>query len=321
MPQSALDELFRRHPENPILTAHDWPYPCHSVFNPAATEVGDETLLLVRVEERNGYSHLTAARSRNGIDGWRIDEHPTLSASPQTHPEEAHGIEDPRITALSGRGEWGICYTAYSDHGPLVALATTRDFRTFERLGAVTPPENKDAALFPVQFGGRWAMLHRPVPGGQDSGAHVWIALSPDLRHWGDHRVVLEARERGRWDNAKIGASAQPLLTEEGWLVTYHGVRRTASGSLYRLGLALLDRDDPTRVRRRGHEWVMGPREPYELRGDVDNVVFPCGALLRDGELRLYYGAADTCVGVAMAPIGDVLAYLLTSPDTGRSPR
>jgi predicted GH43/DUF377 family glycosyl hydrolase len=308
MPVSASDELFRRHPSNPILTAAQWPYPCNTVFNPAATRVGPDTLLLARVEGRSGVSHLTAARSADGFTNWVVAPAPTLAPSP-AHPEEQFGVEDARITFLAERQEYAVCYTAYSSRGPLVALALTRDFESFERVGAVLPPENKDAALFPERLGGRWAMLHRPVPGG--GAAHIWLAFSPDLRHWGGHRLLLAARDGSHWDAGKVGANTPPIPTDEGWLLVYHGVKHTAAGCLYRLGLALLDRDDPCLVKRRTEEWVMAPREPYELQGDVGHVVFPCGHVLDGDELRLYYGAADSSIGVATASLREVVAHLL----------
>lgn len=299
-------ELFTRHGENPILTAADWPYPCNTVFNPAATIVDGETLLLVRVEDLRGHSHLTVARSADGFTDWRIDETPALRPSPETHPEEEWGLEDARITRLDGEDLWAVTYTAYSFRGPLVSLATTRDFRSFQRVGIVLPPENKDAALFPKRIGGRWAMLHRPVPSG--GGAHVWISYSPDRVHWGAHQVVLTARTGAWWDAGKVGLSPQPLWTDEGWLILYHGVKNTAGGCIYRLGLALLDADEPSRVLARSDGWVMGPREPYEQIGDVGNVVFPCGWVARGDEVRIYYGGADTCIGVASASLSDLLA-------------
>jgi predicted GH43/DUF377 family glycosyl hydrolase len=312
-------ELFSRNRNNPILTAHDWPYPANSVFNAGAALVDGETLLLVRVEDRRGFSHLTVARSRDGYTDWRIDPEPTLLPAPDTHPEEIWGIEDPRLTWLDELGCWAIAYTAYSGAGPLVSLACTRDFRSFNRLGSVMPPEDKDAALFPVRFGGRWAMLHRPAATGWSTGAHIWISFSPDLKHWGDHRVLIPARLGGWWDARKIGLSPPPLRTDEGWLILYHGVRATASGSLYRLGLALLDLEDPTRVIRRCDNWVFGPSAPYELKGDVPGVVFPCGWVCVDDEIRLYYGAADTSLAMATAKLSEVLAYVKAAPAGGGS--
>ena len=156
-------ELFQRHPDNPILSVKDWPYAANSVFNAAAAIVEGQTLLLVRVEDFRGISHLTVARSEDGVNDWDIDPQPTLRPDPDLHPEEIWGIEDPRVSWLEELGLWTVAYTAFSKGGPLVSLATTRDFRTFNRLGSVMPPEDKDAALFPVRFNGNWAMLHRPV--------------------------------------------------------------------------------------------------------------------------------------------------------------
>ncbi len=308
---TAAEPLFVRSGANPILTAADAPYPANSVFNPGATRVGDETVLLVRVEDLRGISQLHVARSSDGETNWRFDPEPLLKADVDRDPEETWGCEDPRLTWLPERDEWAIAYTAYSRRGPLVSIATTRDFRTAERLGPVMPPEDKDAALFPVRFGGRWAMIHRPSP--LRGGAHMWLSWSPDLRHWGDHRLLLEAHDGAWWDAGKIGLGPPPLETAEGWLVMYHGVRLTSDGPIYRAGLALLDLDEPGTVRRRLDEWVFSPEAPYEITGDVGRVVFPCGWVL-DGEadrLLVYYGAADTVVGLATARFTDVMTRLL----------
>lgn len=303
-------QLFQRHPSNPILTAADWPYPVHSVFNPGATLLRDgTTLLLCRVEDRRGLSHLSVARSANGVDGWQMDPEPTLPADPANFPEELWGIEDPRITYVPELKKYVIAYTAFSSSGPGVALAMTEDFHAFERLGMVMPPEDKDAALFPHRIGGNWALIHRPVGG---AGAHMWLSYSPDLRHWGSHRLMLPARRGGWWDANKIGLSPPPIETPDGWLVIYHGVRHTAAGAIYRLGLALFDLQTPERCLARSDEWMFGPQEPYEQFGDVGNVVFPCGyTVAPDGDtLRIYYGAADTSIALATASIRAMLEWL-----------
>jgi predicted GH43/DUF377 family glycosyl hydrolase len=308
-PRSSYPQLFRRYPNNPILRAADWPYPVHSVFNPGATRLKDgTTLLLCRVEDRRGHSHLCAARSSNGVDGWVIDEHPTLSPDPD-RPEELWGIEDPRITFVPETGKYVIAYTAFGKSGPGVALATTEDFRTFERCGVVMQPDDKDAALLPRRIDGRFALIHRPV---QDSGAHVWISYSPDLRNWGGHTLVLPARKGGWWDANKVGLSPPLIETPRGWLMLYHGVRHTASGALYRLGVALLALDRPEVCLLRGDQWIFGPEEPYERFGDVGNVAFPCGYTLgADGDaINLYYGAADTCVALATGSVRELLSWL-----------
>jgi predicted GH43/DUF377 family glycosyl hydrolase/transposase-like protein len=223
-----MPELFHRYPGNPILTAGDWPYPANSVFNPGATRFNDEVLLLVRVEDFQGLSHLTVARSPGGRSGWRVDPEPTLLPDPLRHPEEFWGIEDPRIVFLEEEGLYAVTYVAYSRGGPLVALATTSDFKTFHRLGPILPPEDKDASLFPRRFRGRWAMIHRPMPTSPGARPNIWISFSPDLRHWGDHTVIIEARPGSWWDSDRVGLGPQPIETPEGWLILYHGVRQTA---------------------------------------------------------------------------------------------
>jgi len=220
-------ELFIRHRRNPILTVADWPYRANSVFNPAAAIVDGKVLLLVRVEDHRGFSHFTVATSENGIDGWEIDSKPTFFPDPVNYPEEIYGVEDPRITYIDELKKWAIVYVAFSDSGPLPAIAFTEDFHNFERIGPVMPPDNKDAALFPVRFNGKWAMLHRPAPTIHTMKANIWISFSPDMKSWERHDVLLYAREGGWWDAYKIGLSPPPLYTPEGWLIMYHGVRQT----------------------------------------------------------------------------------------------
>jgi len=313
MTESHREPLFVRAPANPIITPDDLPYAANAVFNPAAATVDGETVLLLRVEDLRGISSLYVARSDDGVSRWRFDEQPLLAPDPG-HREEVWGCEDPRVVWLPEREEWAITYTAYSNRGPLVSLAMTRDFREVRRLGPVMPPDDKDAALLPRRFGGRWAMIHRPSP--LRGSAHMWISFSPDLRHWGDHQIVLEAREGAWWDAVKIGLGPPPLPIEGGWLIMYHGAHETASGPIYRVGLAVLDRDDPTVALGRSDEWVLAPTMSYERVGDVNKVVFPNGWVVDEArdELRLYYGAADSVVAVATASMAAVMAYVEAMP-------
>jgi predicted GH43/DUF377 family glycosyl hydrolase len=304
------DVLLHRHGNNPILTAAHWPYAVHTVFNAGATRLPDgTTLLLCRVEDRSGLSHLCAARSANGVDGWVIDPEPTLPPDPEHHPEELWGIEDPRITFVQELGRYAIAYTAFGKGGPGVALALTEDFRSFERLGLALQPEDKDAALLPRRVDGNFALLHRPMTHGRGD---IWLSFSPDLRNWGGHRPVLQARRGGWWDANKVGLSPPLIETPRGWLLLYHGVRQTASGSIYRLGAALLDLERPDVCLLRGDSWIFGPEAPYEREGDVANVAFPCGYTVGpDGDtLNLYYGAADTSVALATGSIRQLLSWL-----------
>jgi predicted GH43/DUF377 family glycosyl hydrolase len=302
-------ELFARYQGNPILSAVDWPYTVNAVFNPGVTRLDSETLLLARVEDRTGLSHLCIARSSDGLEGWRIEADSRLLPALESEAER-FGIEDPRITLVGD--EYMIVYTGYSSAGPLICLASTHDFESFERRGTLMPPEDKDAALFPHTFDGRFALIHRPVAMQPRHAAHIWLSWSPDLRHWGDHTILLPAREGGWWDAHKVGLCPPPLLTDRGWLLLYHGVRVTAAGSIYRLGLALLDADRPDRVLARSREWIFGPDASYERTGDVADVVFPCGWLLQDDgdTLRIYYGAADSSICVATASLTALLDWL-----------
>jgi predicted GH43/DUF377 family glycosyl hydrolase len=309
--------LFARFSGNPILSREDWPYPVNSVFNAGAVRLEDgDTLLLCRVEDKRGLSHLCAARSANGVDGWRIDSQPTLATSPREFPEEIWGIEDPRITYVPELEQYAVAYTSFARGGPGVSLALTRDFKSFERYGVIMPPEDKDAALLPRRIDGRWALIHRPMTA---LGAHMWISYSPDLRHWGSHKVILQARRGGWWDANKIGLCSPPIETAKGWLTIYHGVRQTASGNIYRLGLALFDLERPDICLQRGDSWMFGPEAPYERGGDVNDVVFPCGQTISaDGDtINMYYGAADSSVALATGSIRTLLSWLdsNSSPD------
>jgi predicted GH43/DUF377 family glycosyl hydrolase len=308
-------ELFNRHAANPILTAADWPYPVNAVFNPAAAAMNGETVLLARVEDLRGISHLTVARSSNGADGWAIATEPLLAPAPDVDSEQ-WGFEDPRVVWVDELARWVITCTAYGPAGPAVYLATTEDFTTIERYGIVRQPEDKNAALLPHRIDGRWVLLHRPKTEFGGARGEILLSRSADLVSWSSPEQVLQPRDGAWWDSLRIGIGPPPLLTEHGWLLVYHGVKETVSGSLYRVGLALLDRDEPTRVLRRLPHWVFAPFAAYERSGDIPNVVFPCG-LLHDaasGEVRLYYGAADDSICLATAQLDDLLEAVLAAP-------
>ena len=310
--QKKAHGLFKRYEGNPILTTHNWPYAVNAVFNPASVRINDETFLLIRCEDMRGFSHLTVARSQDGLTGWKIDPAPTFEAEHDSR-EERWGVEDPRIIWLEEQKQYAITYTSFSEGGPVVSLAITKNFKSFARLGVLLPPEDKDACLFPRRFKGRFALIHRPIVRGE---AHMWISFSPDLKHWGDHRVLIMTRS-AYWDCHRVGLGCQPIETEQGWLIFYHGVRMTAAGAVYRVGLALLDLHEPWKVLRRSDEWVLGPQEMYERVGDVGDVVFPTGAVVdkKAKELYLYYGAADCSVAVAIANLDDIMDYVMTCPE------
>ncbi len=308
-------DLFTRHAGNPILTAADWPYPVNAVMNPAAAIVDGQTVLIARVEDRRGISHLSVARSANGLDGWSVAAEPLLAPEPGVAGEE-WGFEDARVVWIEEAGNWVITCTAYGTAGPAVFLATTRDFTTVERRGIITHPEDKNAALLPYRIDGKWVMFHRPKSESGSARGEILLSRSDDLLSWTAPESVLQPRSGAWWDSLRIGMGPPPLRTEHGWLLIYHGVKETVSGQLYRVGLALLDLEEPTRVLHRLPEWVLSPDAPYERTGDVPNVVFPTG-LTHDeatGDVRLYYGAADTSICVATAQLDRLLAAVLAAP-------
>ena len=252
-------ELLQRYAGNPILRPHDFPTMVNAVLNPGATVIDGRTLLLLRVEHRTGLSSLVVATSQDGLTGWEIDR--VRGLAPLSDGFEEHwGIEDPRITRVGD--EYFVVYVGYSTAGPLVCLAKTRDFLHWERSGVLQPPEDKDAALFPTTFAGRWALIHRPVAAMSGLGTHIWISFSPDLRHWGDARVLHRGTSR-RLVGLQQGRARSSPIAHQGRLA-YLLPRGSvlASGSIYRLGLALLDKSDPTKVLAAATSRSSVPRRP-----------------------------------------------------------
>jgi predicted GH43/DUF377 family glycosyl hydrolase len=303
-------EYFKRYEGNPILTPDNWPYKVGAVFNPGAIKSNDEILLLVRVEDRQGYSHLTIAKSKDGKTDWKINPGPALTAEPE-FGEAIFGLEDPRIVWLEDRQEYIITCVSFFDkvagEPPGISMIATKNFLNFQRLGRKLMPFNKDSSLFPKTFKGCYALINRPLVEGR---ADIWVSFSRDLDFWGKHRVLIPTRHRA-WDSNRVGLGPPPIETSDGWLIIYHGARDTASGTIYRVGLALLDLET-LEIIGRSSDWVLGPKESYERVGDVDDVVFPCGAVIdeKTNELLVYYGAADSVVALATANLNDILAYL-----------
>jgi predicted GH43/DUF377 family glycosyl hydrolase len=252
-------------------------------------------------------SHLRVARSTDGIH-FNVEPAPAISSATRY---ESYGVEDARITAIDG--VYWINYTAVSPDGIATALASTRDFRTFERHGIIFPPDNRDVTIFPERIDGRYAALHRPMPSGLGQPS-IWLATSADLMSWGDHRIVAGART-GWWDDAKVGGGAVPFRVRFGnrdaWLSVYHGV--TGSPPTYSLGALLLDARNPARVLARSREPILRPEAPYECEGFFGQVVFTCG-LVADGDLvRIYYGAADGVTAVAHLSLDEIMTGLADS--------
>ena len=297
--------MIERFSGNPIIRKEHIPVPCNVVFNPAATLYKGEYILLLRVEGVEGKSMLWLAKSKDGIK-FEIDKKPALFPSDQEpfKTYEKRGLEDPRITKMDDT--YYIVYTAYSHYSPRLALAKTKDFEKFERIGLISEPVNKNAVIFPKKFNEKFVRFDRPMA----RGIATWISYSYDLIHWGDSKVVFETRP-GYWDADRIGPGAPPIRTEKGWLLIYHGVKKTSAGPIYRLGVALLDIENPAKLIGRSEEPILSPTEYYERVGEVPNVVFTCGAILeKEGEIKIYYGAADTSICIVTAHVDDLLSVV-----------
>lgn len=254
-----------------------------------------------KIKYLTSISHLRLARSSDGIH-FAVDERPTVGWSGRY---ERWGVEDPRIVYLEDEQTYCITYTAVSDLGAMPALLLTRDFECYERLGAVFPPENKDVVIFPKKINGMYQAFHRPVP--SDIGTpDIWQADSPDLVHWGNHRHVCGVSEEG-WENGRIGSGAPPICTPDGWLHIYHAADKD---NRYCLGAMLTDLQEPGRLIRKSGMPIFEPEEDYETGGFFGGVVFTCGCILEDGELVIYYGAADDKICRARVPLTEVMDKL-----------
>jgi predicted GH43/DUF377 family glycosyl hydrolase len=247
-------------------------------------------------------SHLRIARSTDGLH-FVIDEHPALFPA---NVYEEYGIEDARITLIDGT--YYITYSAISSSGITTCMASTMDFKRFFRHGVIFCPDNKDVEIFPEKINGLYYALHRPFPS-HFGTADIWIAQSPDLIHWGNHKHLMGTRE-GFWDDGRIGGSAIPFKVPEGWIEIYHGASKK---DRYCLGAVLLDHDEPWKVISRVQEPIMEPEETYEVNGFFNDVVFTCGLLIENDMVRLYYGAADTYVAYAEMHTDDILQALQKS--------
>jgi predicted GH43/DUF377 family glycosyl hydrolase len=246
-------------------------------------------------------SHLRVARSKDGIN-FTVDDQPAIA--PHNDMEE-YGVEDPRATLIDG--VWYITYVSVSRWGITTSLATTRDFRTFEREGVIFLPDHKDVVIFPRQVGGRYVALTRPMPQSFSRIFGIWIAFSDDLLEWGGHETLALPRW-GYWDELRTGASAVPFLTDHGWLELYHGVDRNTT---YAMGALLMDPNDPTRVIARSPSPILEPTEPYERMGLFNDTIFSCGHIdLGDGRIRMYYGAADSVIAAADFEIDGIVRSL-----------
>lgn len=302
--------VIKRYSKNPILTKDDIPYEVATVHNAGAVKYGEKYILLFRSHLLNGRSIIGLAESE---DGFNFSVHPKPFMTPSDVGEfklyEEYGIEDPRITFIDG--EYLITYSAYSRYGVRIGLAKTRDFKNVERFALITEADYRNVVIFPEKFNGHYVRLDRPHS--EISPWSIWISYSPDLRYWGNSKVIMRPVQY-HWDEMKIGPGAPPIKTRKGWLSIYHGVFPTMDGSVYRIGVALHDLKDPSKILGVGDNWILQPEEVYEVTGYVHNVVFTCGAIPEpDGTIKIYWGGADKVMCVGEAVLDDLVDLCLNN--------
>lgn len=300
--------IVTRYKGNPILTKDDVPYPVETVHNAGVVKHQGRYIMLFRSHLRNGRSIIGLAESDDGYQ-FRVRPEPfiTPTAREPFATYEEFGVEDPRICPIED--SYLITYSAYSRHGVRMCLAKTNDFRNIERVALITEADYRNVVIFPAKFDGRYARLDRPHS--DISPWSIWISYSPDLIHWGDSKTVIKPLAY-HWDEMKIGPGATPIRTEKGWLNIFHGVFKTMSGCVYRLGVALHGLDDPARILGVADEWILQPEDPWEVTGYVHNVVFTCGAVAEaNGSVKIYWGGADTVLCVGEARIDELVDLCL----------
>jgi predicted GH43/DUF377 family glycosyl hydrolase len=303
------DPIVKRYENNPVLTRDDIPYPVATVHNAGVVKHQGRYIMLFRSHRRNGRSIIGLAESHDGFS-FRAHAEPFLvPATEGVFAEyEEFGVEDLRICPIEG--EYLLTYSAYSRHGVRVALARTKNFTSVERVALITQADYRNVVIFPERIGGRYVRLDRPHS--EISPWSIWISYSPDLVYWGDSRLVMRPVTY-HWDEMKIGPGATPFRTSRGWLHIYHGVFPTMDGSVYRLGVALHDLEDPSKIIGVSDEWILQPEDPWEITGYVHNVVFTCGAVPEDdGTVKIYWGGADTVMCAGVARIDDLVELCLT---------
>lgn len=306
-----MKRVVTRYDKNPILTKEDIPYQVCTVHNAGMVKFNDEYIMLFRSHLHNGRSIIGMAKSKDGYN-FNVEPEPFLTPSTNSvfGEYEEYGVEDVRISKIEE--DFLLTYSAYSRHGVRIGLAKTKDFKTVERVSMITQSDLRNVVIFPEKINGMYVRLDRPHS--EISKWSIWISYSPDLIHWGNSKVIIKP-ETYHWDEMKIGPGATPIKTDKGWLNIYHGVFETMSGTVYRLGVALHDLNDPSIILGVSDEWILQPEDQWEVTGYVPNVVFTCGAIPEaDGNVKIYWGGADSVMCVGTANINELVNLCISKP-------
>lgn len=296
-----------RHSDNPIIGRNPLP-DVSRIFNSAVMPFGDGFVGVFRGEQRDGIPHVYFGRSKDAMH-WEFDPEKIDFRDASGESFQPLYAYDPRLVRVEDTYYIIWCQDMY---GAAIGMAETKDFTSFTRLENPFLPYNRNAVLFPRKINGNFVMLSRPCDNGHTAFGDIFVSESPDMVYWGRHRHVMGRGERW-WENLKIGGGAAPIETDKGWLMFYHGVVNTCNGYVYSVGAAILDIDEPSRVLHRCGNYILTPEEWYEERGFVPNVCFPCATIhdSETGRIALYYGCADSYVGVAYTTAQEIYDYIL----------
>ena len=296
-----------RYSENPIIDRNPLPNVAR-IFNSAVLPYGDGFIGVFRGEQRDGIPHIYLGRSKDAVH-WEFEPERIQFTDKNGELFMPKYAYDPRLIKVEDTYYIMWCQDGY---GATIGIAETKDFKTFVRLENPFLPYNRNAVLFPRKINGNYVMLSRPCDNGHTAFGDIFLSESPDMEFWGRHRHVM-GRSENWWENLKIGGGAAPIETYKGWLLFYHGVVNTCNGYVYSIGAAILDINEPSRVLHRCKNYILAPEEWYEERGFVPNVCFPCATLTDadTGRIAIYYGCADSYVGVAFTTVQDIWDYII----------
>ncbi len=302
-------EVVRRHPQNPILTADDFPWRVASVYNSGCTKVGEKYLLACRVNQLNQRTLIWLADSDDGVRFTPRPEPLPMPEDPEFQEFATHVVYDPRITCFAEEDRYLMTLAVHGWLGCRSALFTTTDWQEVPFFGWLSEIDNRNMVIFPEKIGGLYCRLDRPNIPREGGKGDVWISYSPDLHYWGRSKLVLRRSDCELFAVGGIGPCSVPYRTDEGWLVLFHGIMKPAGGVWYTLAAMLLDLEDPSKVLAVTHHPILEPRAHYERHGLAVNVVFCCGKIVEpDGEVKIYYGAGDDVQCLATSTL-DELVY------------
>jgi beta-1,4-mannooligosaccharide/beta-1,4-mannosyl-N-acetylglucosamine phosphorylase len=301
----ACHEAVWRYSKNPIVKRDA--IPCsNSIFNSAVVPFKEGFAGVFRCDSKARRMQLHTGFSTDGIN-WKIENDPIEFKCDDPEIGAFDQGYDPRVVRLDDRYYVTWC-NVY--HGYTIGVAYTHDFKTYRQMENAFVPYNRNGVLFPRKIKNKYAMLNRPSDTGHTPFGDIFYSESPDLIHWGCHRHVMSPLPG--WQSTKIGPGPVPIETKEGWLLFYHGVLTSCNGFVYSMGAALLDLEEPWKVRYRAIPYLLSPQTLYECVGDVPNVVFPCASLqdAASGRIAIYYGAADTVLGLAFTYVDEILDFI-----------